>query len=642
LKILTEADHHFLTFTTSSWRGFPMQQVEQLDRYLPAPIRVWIEQTYYARINAQAQLEAALADPTFSSDPAAHLALFNDHGVVHVRDVAQQILRVLDHTHGALIARRERERLDGFMKSYGVLVAYLHDIGMIDFRPFGRAMHPEFASQAVFDPAFDHIVDAIWHSDCGGIASRLRGLAEAGALAQDPRLVLRELLAMANCHSKSKVPAAILNDDHLLREHMQQTIAEDLQVLYHRYQVERARAALARAAQDQRPATEIAELSYALRRAQAALAEADQASELAATRHASLRRHYADLRRDAFHWLVSQEPRVRALAADVVDTLRVLRCADALRQRGSLLKTSGGYEIFVDQTSADVLFALRRGAEQLLLVALPVPIAAGESNVASSTLDHHGNLCISFHRGCFLRPEVVQRAASYAAYAVHDIQADVIDSFQPLVTQAVSGAQTALPAHTIQIFLEEVDDNLAFAGIVREQLYALNPQLRGRVHIVPRNQPGQPAAEPTDEEARYAAASSLIWSRAEQRAAAARLARGGHTMAAVQLDTVFDQVRLIRLHAGETLVEAGTAARYVYIPLGEGLTVVPLGGYEPFAAPAWLPLGSTGVIRGAQRNASIYATRDLTLLVIPQAVYLNAWHRPYQRAELVARLEGAF
>jgi hypothetical protein len=112
-------------------------------------------------------------------------------------------------------------------------------------------------------------------------------------------------------------------------------------------------------------------------------------------------------------------------------------------------------------------------------------------------------------------------------------------------------------------------------------------------------------------------------------------------MAAVQLEAAFEQVRLIRLHAGETLIEAGAAARYVYVPLKEGLIVVPLGGYPPFAAPAWLPLGSTGVIRGAQRNASIYATCDLSLLMIPQAVYLNAWHRPYQPAELIARLQGA-
>ena len=42
---------------------------------------------------------------------------------------------------------------------------------------------------------------------------------------------------------------------------MQQTIAEDLQVLYRRYQLERARAALARAEQAGRPSTELAELS---------------------------------------------------------------------------------------------------------------------------------------------------------------------------------------------------------------------------------------------------------------------------------------------------------------------------------------------------------------------------------------------
>ena len=111
-------------------------------------------------------------------------------------------------------------------------------------------------------------------------------------------------------------------------------------------------------------------------------------------------------------------------------------------------------------------------------------------------------------------------------------------------------------------------------------------------------------------------------------------------MAAVTLDRAFEQVRLILLRAGETLLEAGTAAHYVYIPLGEGLMGMPLGGYQPFVSPAWLPVGNTGVIRGAQRNATIYATCDLTLLIIPQAVYLNAWHRPYQRAELVARLES--
>jgi hypothetical protein len=609
-----------------------MHQIELLDRHAPPSVRMWIEQTYYARINAQSQMEAALADPTFYTDPAAHLALFNDHGIVHVRDVAQQVLRVLDHIHGGLIASREEERLQGFMKSYGVLSALLHDIGMIDFRPFGRAMHPEFASQAVFDPAFDHIIDAIWQGDCGGIASRLREL--AGALGQEPRLVLRELLALSNCHSKSKVPVAVLNDRLRLRAHMQQTIGDDLQVQYLRYQAQRARATLGRALQAERTATECARLAGALEQAETALAAADPRGALADARRAVLARHYANFSRDAFGWLVAADPGVQALAADVVDTLRALRCADALRQRGSLLKTSAGYEIFVDQTSADALFALRRG-KQLLLASLHVPIAAGESNVASSTLDAAGNLRIAFHRGAFTSLEVVQRAAAYAACAVNDIQADVIESFQ------LDAKQAQQRNSALQIVLEEPGDNPAFAAMVREQLHALNPRLCGRVQIVSHSRQPQPAAEPTYEAARYAAGARLNWSRAQRRRAASRLARSGHNMAAVQLDTAFEQVRLIQLRAGESLVEAGTAARFVYIPLRAGLMVMPLGGYQPFVAPAWAPLGNTGVIRGAQRNASIYATRDLTLLVIPEETYLNDWHRPYQQAELVARLEGA-
>ncbi|KPV53313.1 hypothetical protein SE17_10385, partial [Kouleothrix aurantiaca] len=399
-------------------------------------------------------------------------------------------------------------------------------------------------------------------------------------------------------------------------------------------QAQRARATLGRALQVERTATECARLAGALEQTETALAAADPRGALADARRAVLARHYANFSRDAFGWLVAADPGVQALAADVVDTLRALRCADALRQRGSLLKTSAGYEIFVDQTSADALFALRRG-KQLLLASLHVPIAAGESNVASSTLDAAGNLRIAFHRGAFTSLEVVQRAAAYAACAVNDIQADVIESFQ------LDAKQAQQRNSALQIVLEEPGDNPAFAVMVREQLHALNPRLCGRVQIVSHSRQPQPAAEPTYEAARYAAGARLNGGRAQRRRAASRLARSGHNMAAVQLDIAFEQVRLIQLRAGESLVEAGTAARFVYIPLRAGLMVMPLGGYQPFVAPAWAPLGNTGVIRGAQRNASIYATRDLTLLVIPEESYLNDWHRPYQQAELVARLEGA-
>ncbi|MBK9715106.1 MAG: hypothetical protein IPO81_28035 [Kouleothrix sp.] len=115
------------------------------------------------------------------------------------------------------------------------------------------------------------------------------------------------------------------------------------------------------------------------------------------------------------------------------------------------------------------LFALRRGAEQLLLTAPDVPIAAGESNVASSTLDDDGNLRIAFHRGAFTHLQAVQPAAN-AACAVHDIQADVIGSFQQLDANELNGARPAHPAYTLQIMLEEADDNPTFASLVREQI----------------------------------------------------------------------------------------------------------------------------------------------------------------------------
>jgi hypothetical protein len=79
--------------------------LNDLDPFIAPHIRAAIEQQYYARINEQAQLQHALKDPIFLPHPTAHVALYADHGVVHVRDVAQQILQVLESIHGVLIRR---------------------------------------------------------------------------------------------------------------------------------------------------------------------------------------------------------------------------------------------------------------------------------------------------------------------------------------------------------------------------------------------------------------------------------------------------------------------------------------------------------------------------------------------------------
>ncbi len=42
-----------------------------------------------------------------------------------------------------------------------------------------------------------------------------------------------------------------------------------------------------------------------------------------------------------------------------------------------------------------------------------------------------------------------------------------------------------------------------------------------------------------------------------------------------------------------------------------------------------MPLGATGVISGAIRNADVIAVRPVDVLIIPKDVYLEHWHRPY-------------
>ena len=51
-------------------------------------------------------------------------------------------------------------------------------------------------------------------------------------------------------------------------------------------------------------------------------------------------------------------------------------------------------------------------------------------------------------------------------------------------------------------------------------------------------------------------------------------------------------------------------------------------GNEP-----WVPVGVTGVIRGAIRNANVVALQDLSLLAIPKDVFLKHWHHTYNQQE---------
>ena len=561
-----------------------MTDTHDLDRYIPATVRQHLEERYYARINNRSRLECLAGDQEFLRDPASHIAMFADHGVVHARNVARQLLHVLETVHGTLIEARSPERL-AWMCAYGVTLAFLHDVGMVDGSRHGRSIHPEFAARLVLKPEFDDQLEALWAADSRLLAARLADLSQRNLLVVEPIQVLRELLALAFCHSKSKVPGPLLDDLPGLRRLLQRVTQSELQALYER------------STDDEQPVSS---------NAAAANGVAERLSEPVTA---------------AFSWLDDKRPLLNDLALDAIDTVRALRSADALRQRGTMLKTSGSYEIFVDQTTAQAIYALRKGNDQLFLLSVADRIAAGEANLAGSELGRNGDLRVSFHRGTFATETATRWAAYCAAVVVNDVQSDVLGSFR------------APDNHALHLVIESVDDNLAFADLVVEQLSVLNPTLGERMEVVPSLRLVSQL-----ERTRYLQARTLDWERARREELLVRVARSGHNTAEIDVDAAFDHTRLIVLQSGEQLIQAGTPSGVVYIPFDAGLEVQPLGGYTPFTVQAWMPLGGTGVVRGAIRNADIVARGRVELLAIPHEIYLRHWHRPFDVAGLMQAL----
>ena len=601
----------------------------KVSHYLPEKVRNFIENNYYAKVNQQAQLDAVARDESFLKDPINHVALYTDHGVVHVRDVARNTLVVIDAIDGVLIPQRTPQRLS-FMKGYGVMLAYNHDIGMREFSSFGRAMHPEFATQEVLSPAYDEIVETIWDENCGNVAWRLVNLVENNALNEDPQRVLRELLAMSVGHSKAKIPIEDLNDTERLRGAMMRSASVELHHLYHEQQVNKAERKLARA-QESADATHIKKREAALEHARA-----EQRAFLSRgvnRRYEGIGRYYTDFERQAFQWIVSKHPDVQSLVSDVVDTVRALRAADALRQRGAVLKTSGSYQIFVDQNTANAIYALQKGSGELFLLEMNKTINAGEANIASSELTPTGDIRIACNRGSFSNPEATQRGAYNMAFVIDEIQQDIIDTFR-----RPDGAEEAVKSsEDIRILIENTDDNIEFAEKVLVELGKIDPRLAKNSRIVPSLKNIAP-----DERDRYLEAREMDWEPDARHKLLMRVAESGHKMRNLDPDKAFTDVRLTRLKEGETLINAGAPPGFVYVPMEDGLLSTPLGGYQASSVKPWIPLGNIRVIRDAEQEAAITAEQAVELLMIPKETYLKHWHDAYDAKELSQQISSVY
>ena len=140
------------------------------------------------------------------------------------------------------------------------------------------------------------------------------------------------------------------------------------------------------------------------------------------------------------------------------------------------------------------------------------------------------------------------------------------------------------------------------------------------------------------ERARFLAATLIDGDDAAADELLRRLAERGTAVEGIDRAVAFSEVGRFRVRAGEVLVARGSAPAFVYVPMADGLVVRPIGGYASSPLPAWVPVGTTGVIRRAERNSDIVAVEDVDVIVIPGEVYARAWLRPLSPGELVARL----
>jgi hypothetical protein len=570
-----------------------------IDRHLTADVRSVLEERFWRPVVEGSTLEALGDDDALSSARHGHPTLYPDHGIVHVRDIAAGVVDLATTVEGFLLPLRPADRRD-FVVGLAVLVTYVHDVGMHDRTATGRRIHALYAAHVPFSGDIDDVLDRLL-DEGGPVVRRIAAVNAVAPFGVAPDVVLRELVSLAVAHSKSAVPAALLADLPGLRKLMQHVVLTDL---------ERHRGAGPIPTPWETPADELG---------------------------ANARR-YSDPIRDAYAWLDSPDPAHRALVDDAIDAVRLVRAADALRQRGTTLRTAAGYEIFIDAESGAAVYALRTaGNERLLLLRAENPLSAGEANIRRAFVTPHGNVRIAFHRGRFSSPMAVAAAREATALVVADIAADVLGAF----AFRRPSSDLAAPRHAasaMRIQLERPADEPSFADAVAEALAHHDSALGTCVAVVADLEGAAPA-----ERARYHRGIAVSADSDEATSMLRALAAGGMKVSAIDRRRAFEDVRRVRVEAGELLVEAGTAPAFVYLAIGAGLRAQPLGGYEDADVPAWLPVGITGVVRRAERNSTVVALAPVDVLMIPGELFVREWFHPYDEhevADVLARFSG--
>ena len=527
-----------------------------LEPWIPDHLRAIVEARFWAPIEQLTSLDAMVADPDFRIDPGGHIGLYSDHGPNHARDVAIRAVAIAGWACGPLIDERAPERVQ-LVTGVAVLVSLIHDVGMCVVPPVGRALHAQYAAQLVFSPEFADVLDELVRTDSGRLRTHVE---RTGVAALAPvATVVAEVLATAAAHSKSTVPISLFDDRASFRAVMQYICRTELTRQLH-----------------------------------------------------TTDRHLDD--DGTFAWLT--DPDHREFADDVIDALRLVRAADALRQRGTTLRTSSGFEIVVDARTGRAVTVLRSTSRRsAYLLEVDRPIVVGEANVRGAEITPDG-LRFDFHRGDLATEAAEQAVAGAVAGVVDDVQRDILPTF---------------PRRALGITIVEPSSRPEFADRVRTEFLARRPELADLVDIAP------PAPTPTTPPA-------FDWRRrgrpldADRRNLVLRRMAEHGTKVVHDPTPMFADALVLHVGAGEVVIAPGEHASFVVVPFEHGLVVEPLGGYRSDAALPWLPVGTIGVLRGHDRNSTVSATHVVEVLVIPDDAFLRYWAEPYGVDELVDRI----
>ena len=82
-------------------------------------------------------------------------------------------------------SRRGRTHRRRVVQGSAVLMAYLHDIGMVAATPAGRRVHAQFAAHTALGEGFDDLAEELWRDDVVGLRARIE--ADAHRRRGDPR-----------------------------------------------------------------------------------------------------------------------------------------------------------------------------------------------------------------------------------------------------------------------------------------------------------------------------------------------------------------------------------------------------------------------------------------------------------------------